>query len=117
MLEVEPDVPCEVTECVPGKVFEFVAPRGESTVTRWRYEFAPNASGGTTVTEPFDAPLINVMVNVRSPSRAGIAYCVGVAVHPSHCALAHTTRRARPSLLDDTATSVTWRCTATVCRW
>src|SRR2546423_13485105 len=66
---------------------------------------------------PLDAPLINVMVNVRSPSRAGIAYCVGVAVHPSHCALAHTTRRARPSLLDDTATSGAWRGTGAVCPW
>ena len=53
-------VPCEITECEPGKVFEFVAPRGNDVVTRWRYEFAPNASGGTTVTESFDAPLINV---------------------------------------------------------
>jgi uncharacterized protein YndB with AHSA1/START domain len=53
-------VPCEITECEPGKVFEFVAPRGVETVTRWRYEFAANASGGTTLTESFDAPLINV---------------------------------------------------------
>src|SRR5438874_1142300 len=65
---------------------------------------------------PLDAPLTSVMVRVRSPSRAGIAYCVGAAVHPSHCAIAHTTRRARPSLLDDTATSATCTCTATVCR-
>ncbi len=53
-------MPCEVTACEPGKVFEFVAPRGGDTVTRWRYEFAPNADGGTTLTESFDAPMINV---------------------------------------------------------
>src|SRR5580765_1869837 len=31
-------VPAEITACEPGKVFEFVAPRGNDIVTRWRYE-------------------------------------------------------------------------------
>ncbi len=53
-------VPCEVSECEPGKVFEFVAPRGSDVVTRWRYEFAPNSSGGTALTESFDAPMVNL---------------------------------------------------------
>jgi hypothetical protein len=52
-------VPCEITACEPGKVFEFIAPRGNDVVTRWRYEFTADG-GGTTVTESFDAPLINV---------------------------------------------------------
>ena len=44
---------CEITECVPGEVFEFVVVFGDRPVNRWRYEFA--ASGeGTEVTESFD---------------------------------------------------------------
>ena len=38
----------EVTACVPGEVFEFVA----EGYTTWRYELKPSASG-TTVTESF----------------------------------------------------------------
>ncbi|MGQ0832354.1 MAG: SRPBCC family protein [Microthrixaceae bacterium] len=38
----------EVTECVPGKVFEFVA----EGYTTWRYELTENA-GVTTVTESY----------------------------------------------------------------
>jgi uncharacterized protein YndB with AHSA1/START domain len=57
--DFEWSVPCVITECEPGKVFEFVAPRGEDVVTRWRYEFTPEGSG-TKLTESFDAPLINV---------------------------------------------------------
>jgi len=41
----------EVTACVPGEVFEFVA-EGYST---WRYEFAEHADG-TQVTESFSYP-------------------------------------------------------------
>ncbi len=53
------DVPCVVTECEPGKVFAFQVPRDGDVVTVWRFEFA--ASGvGTTLTESFDAPMINI---------------------------------------------------------
>ena len=53
------DAPCIVTDCEPGKVFAFAVPRDGETLNRWRFEFAPNGSG-TTLTESFDAPLINV---------------------------------------------------------
>jgi polyketide cyclase/dehydrase/lipid transport protein len=50
---------CEVTESEPGRVFEFrvidgtfaVGYRGRE-MTRWRYEFSPDASG-TKVTESY----------------------------------------------------------------
>src|SRR5262245_57065341 len=44
---------CEITECVPGEVFEFVVVFGDRPVNRWRYEFAPSGDG-TDVTESFD---------------------------------------------------------------
>jgi ligand-binding SRPBCC domain-containing protein len=44
---------CEITECVPGEVFEFVVVLRDRPVNRWRYEFAA-AGGGTDVTESFD---------------------------------------------------------------
>jgi uncharacterized protein YndB with AHSA1/START domain len=44
---------CEITECVPGEVFEFVVLIGERRVNRWRYEFGASG-GGTDVTESFD---------------------------------------------------------------
>jgi len=53
------DVPCIVTDCEPGKVFAFAVPRDGDTINRWRFEFTPSATG-TTLTESFDAPLINV---------------------------------------------------------
>jgi uncharacterized protein YndB with AHSA1/START domain len=53
------DVPCIVTDCEPGTVFAFAVPRGGDLLNRWRFELAPNGSG-TTLTESFDAPLINV---------------------------------------------------------
>ena len=53
------DAPCIVTDCEPGKVFAFQIPPEAEVVTRWRFEFAPNGTG-TTLTESFDAPLINV---------------------------------------------------------
>jgi hypothetical protein len=53
------DAPCVVTECEPGRVFAFAVPRDSPTVNAWRFEFAANGSG-TTLTESFDAPLINV---------------------------------------------------------
>lgn len=53
------DVPCIVTDCEPGRVFAFAVPRDGGMVNRWRFEFAPGAAG-TTLTESFDAPAINV---------------------------------------------------------
>lgn len=44
---------CEVTECVPGEVFEFAVMVGDKRLNTWRYEFAPGAAGGTDVTESF----------------------------------------------------------------
>jgi uncharacterized protein YndB with AHSA1/START domain len=53
------DAPCIVTDCEPGKVFAFAVPREGETMNRWRFEFAPSAAG-TTLTESFDLPAINV---------------------------------------------------------
>ncbi len=53
------EAPCIVTACEPGKLFEFQVPREGSVVTRWRFEFAASGAG-TTLTESFDAPMINV---------------------------------------------------------
>lgn len=44
---------CEVTECVPGEVFEFAVMMGDRPMNTWRYDFAPGAAGGTDVTESF----------------------------------------------------------------
>lgn len=48
-----------VTESEVGKVFEFKVPRDSETPTIWRFEFAADGAG-TTLTESFDAPLLNV---------------------------------------------------------
>ena len=53
------DAPGAVTECEPCRVFEFEVPRGAEVTNRWRFEFAPSGDG-TTLTESFDAPMINV---------------------------------------------------------
>ncbi|MEP6624511.1 MAG: SRPBCC family protein [Acidimicrobiia bacterium] len=53
------DLPCVVTACAPGRVFEFDAPSEGSVRTRWRFEVAPDGAG-TQLTESFDAPMINV---------------------------------------------------------
>jgi uncharacterized protein YndB with AHSA1/START domain len=53
------NAPCAVTECEPGKVFAFAVPRTGEAINHWRFEFAPNGVG-TTLTESFDAPAINV---------------------------------------------------------
>src|SRR5262245_12285854 len=54
------DAPCVVTECEPGKVFEFrVPPDDDDTPTICRFELAPNG-GGTALTESFHAPRVNV---------------------------------------------------------
>ncbi len=53
------DASCVVAECEPGAVFAFEVPPDDPMSTRWRFEFAPSGSG-TTLTESFDAPRINV---------------------------------------------------------
>ena len=53
------DVPGIVTECDPGRLFAFAVPREGAMVNAWRFEFAPSAEG-TTLTESFDVPAINV---------------------------------------------------------
>ena len=45
---------CKITECVPGRVFEFAVVFGDRTVNTWRYEFLATDDGGTDVTESFD---------------------------------------------------------------
>jgi uncharacterized protein YndB with AHSA1/START domain len=45
---------CEITECEPGKVFEFAVVMRDRPVNRWRYEFAATDDGGTDATESFD---------------------------------------------------------------
>ena len=53
------DAPGIVTDCEPGRVFAFSVPRDSPTTNRWVFEFAETGDG-TTLTESFDAPLINV---------------------------------------------------------
>lgn len=53
------DAPGIVTECEPGRVFAFAVPRDGPVRNQWRFDFAPSAAG-TTLTESFDAPAINV---------------------------------------------------------
>lgn len=48
-----------VTECEPGRVFEFQVPCDDADATTWRYEVAPSGDG-TTLTESFHAPRINI---------------------------------------------------------
>jgi uncharacterized protein YndB with AHSA1/START domain len=53
------DVPGVVTECEPGRIFAFAVPRDGDSINRWCFELAP-AANGTTLTESFDVPMINV---------------------------------------------------------
>lgn len=47
---------CRITECEPGRVFEFhVVGPGDRTANIWRYEFEPDGDG-TEVTESFRLP-------------------------------------------------------------
>ena len=57
--DYEWNAPGVVTECEAGKVFAFEVPRESETTNIWRFDFAPNGAG-TTLTESFDAALINV---------------------------------------------------------
>ena len=43
---------CEITECVPGEVFEFAVMMRDTALNTWRYEFRPDGDG-TEVTESF----------------------------------------------------------------
>jgi uncharacterized protein YndB with AHSA1/START domain len=54
------DAPCVITECEPGTAFAFRVPnKDEDQPTSWRFELAPSGTG-TTLTESFHAPQINV---------------------------------------------------------
>jgi hypothetical protein len=44
---------CEITECVPGEVFEFAVMISGKVANTWRYELAAANGGGTDVTESF----------------------------------------------------------------
>jgi Polyketide cyclase / dehydrase and lipid transport len=43
-----------VTECDPGRSFEFVVVQGKHDATRWRYEFTPNGDGSCEATESYE---------------------------------------------------------------
>jgi uncharacterized protein YndB with AHSA1/START domain len=45
---------CEVTECEPGRVFEFAVMLHQWRMNTWRYEFRATNDGGSDVTESFD---------------------------------------------------------------
>jgi uncharacterized protein YndB with AHSA1/START domain len=53
------DVTCTVTEYERPRVFAFDAPWETAAPSHWRFEIAPHEFGAT-LTESFDAPLINV---------------------------------------------------------
>jgi Polyketide cyclase / dehydrase and lipid transport len=57
---------CEITECVPGEVFEFAVVMRDKPVNVWRYEFAAAENGGTDVTESFRLP-DNLLTKVWRP--------------------------------------------------
>ncbi len=45
---------CKITECQPGRVFEFIVLLSDRPVNTWRYEFRATDGGGTDVAESFD---------------------------------------------------------------
>jgi hypothetical protein len=54
---------CEVTDCVPGEVFEFAVMMGHRRINTWRYELRAATGGGVDVTESFrliESPLAKV---------------------------------------------------------
>ena len=57
---------CQITECVPGEVFEFAVVMRDKPVNVWRYEFAAAENGGTDVTESFRLP-DNMLTKVWRP--------------------------------------------------
>lgn len=56
---------CEVTESVPGEVFEFAVMAGDRRINTWRYEFRPDGNG-TEVTESFRL-IDNILVKIWRP--------------------------------------------------
>jgi uncharacterized protein YndB with AHSA1/START domain len=62
---VEWDMRCVITECEPGRVLGFAVPSGSPHATLWRFRCEPSAAG-TTLTESFNAPLINVAGSVAN---------------------------------------------------
>jgi hypothetical protein len=62
---LEWDELCLVTECQPGRLFAFEVPCGSPNATQWKFQCVPSATG-TTLTESFDAPLINVEGSVAN---------------------------------------------------
>jgi uncharacterized protein YndB with AHSA1/START domain len=44
---------CQVTECEPGRVFEFGVMTGSQPTNTWRYELVEAEGGGTDATESF----------------------------------------------------------------
>jgi hypothetical protein len=57
---------CEITECVPGEVFEFAVVMRDKPVNTWRYEFAATEGGGTDATESFRLP-DNIFTKIWRP--------------------------------------------------
>jgi uncharacterized protein YndB with AHSA1/START domain len=57
--DFEWDAPCEVVDCVPGKVFSFKVPRDIEAFSLWKFEFVATANG-TKLTQGFSAPLLNI---------------------------------------------------------
>ncbi len=49
---------CRVTEVEPGRSFAYEVPPKFEHATVWRYDIVANESGGCTVTESFDAPML-----------------------------------------------------------
>jgi hypothetical protein len=57
---------CEITECVPGEVFEFAVLTAGRVSNTWRYELAAAEGGGTDVTESFRLP-DNILTAIWRP--------------------------------------------------
>lgn len=77
---------CEITDCVPAKVFEFRTIRvsfpisigvGEREMTRWRYTFEPEGIG-TKVTERYEAKFVPPVLAV--PEKIARSIGAGKAV-------------------------------------
>lgn len=56
---------CEVTESIPGEVFEFAVMAGNKRINTWRYEMRPEGEG-TEVTESFRM-IDNILIKIWRP--------------------------------------------------